>query len=212
MKPVYALAGDVFFTRSSTLLGRLIRWGEKDKGEVEATWANHAGVVVADGWIGTPASSLPGASDPRPQAVVIEALWKTRKGPLKVNGTEVRIFRPVPGWTASELAVFLDAAETFVGNTYGWWKLGFQLADKIVGRKLFTTLLHKDGRPICSYLMAKVVGAAESVERIMARIGVLGKTLNGRAYFAFGIPPQTVDPDEAMDFCLAHPELWKEVR
>lgn len=208
---LYVQAGDVFFTKSKTILGRLIRWGEKDKGEVEATWANHAGVVVEDGWIGeTPAfyQRNPGA----PEAVVIEALGHVRKGPLVLNGTEVRVFRPVPPWTALELARFRSTAEPYVGDKYGWWKLLFQLADKLVGRKLFTTLLHNDERPICSYLAAKVVQAAEDTSRITARITKLGATMNGRAYFSFGMPPQAVDPDEGMDFCLAHPELWQEVK
>lgn len=206
---LYAQAGDVFFTKSKTILGRLIRWGEKDKGETEATWANHAGVVVEDGWI-MPLS--PDTTFGERQAIVIEALWHTRKGPLVLNGTEVRVFRPVPPWTPAELERFKAAAEPYVGDKYGWWKLLFQLADKLAGRKLFTVLLHKDERPICSYLAAKVVGAAEGVERITARIKLLGPTLNGRSFFAFGMPPQAVDPDEGMDFCLAHPELWEEVR
>lgn len=206
MTALYAQAGDVFFTKSSTILGRLIRWGEKDKGEVEATWANHAGVVVEDGYIG----GGPGLRGPA--AIVIEALWKTRKGPLVLNGTEVRVFRPVPAWTAEELEHFIAAAEPYVGDKYGWHKLLVQLADKLIfgGKKRLTTLLHIQNRPICSFLAALVVHAAQSKERVAAR--VMAGYKNGEAFYAFGIPPQAADPDEMLDWCETHTDLWNEVR
>ena len=153
MTVLYAKRGDVFFTHSNTLLGRVIRWGEQDKTDKgAASWANHTGVVVEAGWIGTTL----------PQATVVEALWKTRRGPLVLNGTDVRIFRPVPAWTEQELQVFVTTANGYVGATYGWWKLLVQLADKQLfgGRKVLTTGLYRDDRPICSYLAGKVVHAA----------------------------------------------------
>ena len=183
MKPIYAHAGDVFFTHSESLLGKLIRWTETDPGE-EPTWANHTGVVVESGWIGE--------RDPLAiQAVVIEALWKTRKGPLKVNGIEVRVFGPIPVYGEEELAAFRAEAETYVGDTYGWWKLLFHAADRAIfkGRKIFSLMLHKDKRPICSYLAAKVCA-------------VVGST--------FGVDPQAADPDEMLDYCVANADEWEE--
>jgi hypothetical protein len=204
MKLIYAHAGDVFFTHSETVLGRLIRWAESDPNETNGVWANHAGIVVEDGWIG--------AGDPlATPAVVVEALWKTRKGPLDTSKIQVRVFRPIPALTPEELAKFRAASETFVGATYGWWKLGVQLADRAIfkGTKVLTTAMYRDDRPICSYLAAKVYAASESVGRQVARFQLIP---NVAGAFAFGMPPQAADPDEMMDFCLAQPKLWEEVR
>lgn len=181
MTPVYARAGDVFFTRSKSLLGRLIRWAETDPGE-EPTWANHTGVVVEEGWIG---------GGYNPQAVVIEALWKTRKGPLKVNGIEVRVFGPIPDLTYEELDAFRTEAETYVGDTYGWWKLLFHLADRAFfkGRKVLSKTLYVDKRPICSYLAAKV-GAVVGLD--------------------YGMDPAAATPDEMLDYCIENTDEWEE--
>lgn len=184
MMPIYVRAGDVGFTRSSSLLGRLIRWVETDPNE-EPAWANHTFIVVEDGWIR-------GSSDPFAiSAVVVEALWKTRRGPLQVNGIAVRVFGPVPPYEPAELAAFRAEAETFVGDTYGWWKLLFHAADRVVfkGTKVLSTLLRVDKRPICSYLAAKVSA-------------VVGST--------FGVEPQAADPDEMLDYCIANPDEWVE--
>lgn len=181
MTPIWAQAGDTFFTRSSSLLGKAIRWAETDPGE-EPTWANHTGVVVESGWIG---GTL------LPQAVVIEALWKTRRGPLRTNGVDVRVFSPVPALNAEDRIRFLTAANAHVGDTYGWWKLLFHLADRAVfrGNKVLSRLLRVDKRPICSYLAAKV---------------------NATVYRSFGMKPETATPDEMMDYCLATPLEWEE--
>jgi hypothetical protein len=209
---LYARAGDTFFTRSNTVLGRLIRYGETDKGEAKgSTWANHAGVVVEDGWIG--AEGIPPEALPvNTPATVIEALWRTRKGPLKLNGTLVRVFRPVPPYDAAELERFRSEAETYVGDKYGWWKLFGQLGDKVLfgGRKVLTTAFHIKSRPICSFLAGYANHVAQSNERVANR--VLSGLRNGEAMYAFGMPPQSADPDEMMDFCIAHPELWEEVK
>lgn len=207
MTPIAVRAGDVFVTRSNTLLGRLIRWGETDKSDVEAPWANHMGVVVGDGWIGgNPDAGGTGAA--WVEATIVEALWKTRRGPLDTSEIDVRVFRPVPDWEPAELEAFLATADTFVGDTYGWWKLFFQLGDRMLfaGKKVLTTLLVKDDRPICSYLAAKVVAAAESRRRVMARFAQTGTV------YAFGIPPQSVDPDSALEYMEQVPEFWKEIR
>ena len=213
MKAVFAEAGDTFFTRSNTILGRLIRWGETDKGETKDTWTNHTGVVIQSGWIGEPLSGTAlRVLGPSRQAVVIEALWTSRRGPLKLNGVDVRVFRPIPRYSPAELGRFTLEAERYVGARYGWWKLGAQLLDKSIfgGRKVLTTALYLDSRPICSYLAGKVNAAAESLERAVARLKILKDP--ALAAYAFGIPPQSADPDEMMDFCLEHPDLWQEIK
>lgn len=216
MKPVYARAGDTFFTHSSTLLGRVIRWGETDPGETNGTWANHAGVVVEDGWIGEDGAAVdvgPGRTlrigRDVPAAIVIEALWKTRRGPLDLSkGLEVRVFRPIPEYTEEERNRFVIAAAKYVGDTYGWWKLLVQLADRQIfkGRKVLTTALYRDDRPICSYLAAKVNEAARPIGTVVRYPGERLASWPG-----FGMPPQAADPDEMMDFCLAFPGAWLEV-
>ena len=211
--PVYVRAGDTFFTHSSTLLGRLIRWGEKDKGE-DASWANHTGVVVEDGWVG--AEGVPPEALPHNvPAVVIEALWHVRKGPLVLNGTEVRFFRPIPAYDAAELGRFVAEAETYVGDKYGWWKLAVLLADRqfFGGEKILSTALYIKDRPICSFLAAFVNQAAQSVGRVTARVKAhLTRGDNGAVYYAFGLAPQSADPDEQMDYCIANPTEWEEVK
>jgi len=181
IKPIYVQAGDTFFTRSNSLLGMAIRLAERDPGE-EAVWANHTGVVVESGWIG---------GNTFPQAVVVEALWKTRKGPLKVNGIEVRVFGPAGKLSAKELALFRSEADKYVGDTYGWWKLGFHLIDRLAfkGKKVVSRLLFLDKRPICSYLAAKV---------------------NASVDLFFGMLPEVATPDEMVDFCETNPDYWVE--
>lgn len=207
MEPIWAEAGDTFFTRSESLLGRLIRWVETDPGETNGTWANHAGVVVEAGWIG------PGQA---PQAVVVEALWKTRKGPWEnyKDGAEIRVFRPIPPYTPIELAFFKVAALKFVGDTYGWWKLGFHLLDRAIfrGKKVLSHLMFIDKRPICSYLAAKVNQAARPIGATAPTNVFFKGVAVPSDWFGFGMDPETADPDEMMDFCLAHPELWKEIK
>jgi hypothetical protein len=215
---LYVRAGDVFFTHSETALGNMIRWAETDPGETNGTWANHTGVVVEDGWLIPPAPLVLSQDYPTKEpiearfiaATVIEALWKTRRGPLDTSTVQVRVFRPVPSLTPEELTRFIARAESFVGATYGWWKLLVQLADRAIfkGRKILTTAMYLDKRPICSYLAAKVYAFAESQSRAMARFA---KTNDVARVFAFGMPPQAADPDEMLDYCIAHPDEWEEV-
>ena len=213
MRPIYVKSGDVFFTRSSTVLGKLIRWAETDPNETE-TWANHTGVVDEEGWVG--AEGIPPAVMPADHpAIVIEALWHTRRGPLVLNGTKVRFFRPVPGYSYTEVGAFWREAKTYVGDKYGWWKLGVQLADRLLfkGKKILTTGLYIKSRPICSFLVAMATQQAQSADRTIKRVKAhLDRGDNGLAVYAFGCVPQAADPDTMMDYCLANPSEWQEVK
>lgn len=206
---IWAEAGDTFFTRSSSKLGGVIRWGETDEDEAkrgEESWANHTGVVVESGWIGPPG---PEQTSPHAgSAIVVEALWKTRRGVLDLDDLEgVRVFRPVPAYDPLELEHFRREAESYVGDTYGWWKLiGFLVKRATKGRIDPTRLYFLRDRPICSYLAAWVNQKAQSVRRILARQGT-----RPDAAYPFGMPPQSADPDEMMDFCLMRRSEWREV-
>ncbi len=193
MNATYVHAGDTFFTHSPSLLGELIRWGERDKGEAPS-WTNHAGVITGSGWLAASKNHAP--------AEVIEALWHVRKGPLKLNGTEVRIFRPQPEYNVHELGEFITHAESFVGDKYGWWKLIGFLIKKATGINI-PEAYFIDSRPICSYLAAKVNEAARPR-------GPMQTVLVD--WPGFGMDPQAADPDSMLDFCLAHPNEWMEVR
>jgi hypothetical protein len=188
---LWAEAGSVFFTRSRSLLGRAIRWAESDPEETNHVWANHTGVVTARGWLVPPDSR-----DDIVLAIVIEALGTVRRQRWwEAHGKErqeIRVFRPVPPLALPEVMDLLRAADKFVGDRYGWWKLLFHLGDRALfrGRKVLSSLLRLDNRPICSYLAAKSFDEA-------------GRT--------FGMAPQAADPDEMLDYCLAHPDEWQEV-
>jgi hypothetical protein len=182
-KPLYAYAGDVFFTRSESMLGKLIRWAETDPGE-EKTWTNHTGVVVEDGWLVPPSPSKPCQ-----EAVVVEALWHVKKWEWweahwkeVMEGQRIVAFGPRDPRNAEEQLRFREVAESFVGDRYGWWKLGAHLLDRAIfkGRKVISKMLFIDKRPICSYLAAKAQEAQG---------------------MGFGVKPEAADPDEMLDFC-----------
>lgn len=182
----YVMPGDIVFTRGTSLLGRLIRWAETGKGE-EKTWANHVGVVVKAGHI-VP-SEIGGELTP-PAAVVVEALmrvecWEWWPAHKDETGAGLMVYAPrIPEFRR---AIIARAAEKFVGDKYGWWKLFFHLADRALfgGKKVFSSMLRIDKRPICSYVAA--VAAAQA--------GV-----------SFGMIPRSADPDEMLDYCQSHPE------
>lgn len=182
---IYAQAGDVFFTRSSSLLGRLIRWAETDPREPNGVWANHVGIVVKSGWI-IPSMYLSKVYDRLSKAVVVESLWKTQEWDWWENhkhedGNEIRVYRKVD-LNFEQITRIEQAARSFVGRTYGWWKLLAHLGDRLLfgGEKTLSHFLHIDSRPICSYTAAKS----------FAQAGV-----------SFGMDPEVADPDEMMDWC-----------
>lgn len=177
---LYALPGDVFFTRSTSLLGKLIRWAQTGPKE-EKTWTNHTGLVTAAGWIKPP-------NDGRPHtyATVVESLWTTEEWYWYPNhqeelGSRIRVYR-YRHMDRSSLAAVLSTARKFVGAKYGWWKLLVHLADRglFQDKKTLTHFLGIDRRPICSYTVAKSFASA----------GI-----------NFGMHPETADPDEMMDWC-----------
>lgn len=216
-KGLWANAGDVFFTHGDSLLSRLIRWAETDPGETNGTWANHTGVVVESGWM-IPPASMRGEVPAWPRlAGTVEALgrvvngkwWEHHHASVLAGKYEVRVFRPIPAFTAEELERLRQSAQSAIGQKYGWWKLFAHLADRALfkGRKVFSTLLFASGRPICSYFAARAFDYARPVgSHVIVQPG-----LERVVGWMFGMTPQAADPDEMMDYCLQNPEEWKEV-
>jgi hypothetical protein len=201
MDPLYAQAGDVFFTHSSSLLGRLIRWAESDPGE--RAWANHVGIVVSPGWLVPPSNPPAGSIFQFDLAVVVESLWHTEKwvwweNHKKEIGNEIRVYRTPLVQAQLEdtlrlaLELILDRADEFVGLKYGWWKLFAHLGDRywFKGKKTISNFLRVDKRPICSYTAAKSFAA-------------------GFVFFG-DMEPEAADPDEMMDYCERSSE-WQLV-
>jgi hypothetical protein len=182
---MYVHRGDTFFTRSDSWLGRLIRWGETERGETPS-WTNHTGVVVKAGHIDKGVYA----------AEVVEALGHVRRGPLRLNGVAVRVFRPVPDYTEEEKMRLIAEAQSHIGERYGWWKLAGFLIKRATGLDVPRLFFIRD-RPICSYLAAWANEAARP---------------RSAEWPGFGMAPQAADPDEMLDFCETHPEFWMEVK
>ena len=108
------------------------------------------------------------------------------------KGQEIRAFGSKQVLSTDELTLFRAEARKYVGDTYGWWKLLFHLADRglFKGKKVLSSLLFMDKRPICSYLAAKVNAAA-------------GRFFNG-------ISPEAATPDEMLDAAISYPLFWVE--
>lgn len=131
--------GDVFVTRSETLLGKLIRRFQQSKGEPR-TVVNHMGMFL-------------GVAGPR-EAHTLEALWTVKLRPFLswlpghlTKGGHVWVFRNAALTRKQQLRIASYAWRTYpAGTRYGWWKLLLHAA----GLK---RMLRLRKRPICSFLV-----------------------------------------------------------
>lgn len=107
---------DIVFNKSQSLLGKLIRFFSRDKGESK-TLTNHVGMIVVSGEGG--------------DAWIAESLQKTVKRPLK-NGygdlETITVYRPL-NLTNEEQRLIVDKMNTYVGKTYGYIKILLHLGD-----------------------------------------------------------------------------------
>ena len=138
--------GDVLFTSSDRLLGRLIRWGERSPGEQEPD-VNHAAIVVEGGDF--------------KDAIIIEALKVVERNNLFVSHGADLVF----GYRAKTLPLIVineivKSAERRVGEGYGYLEILSQLVDSKVfgGRVVFRNAGLVDKKPICSRLVAECYG------------------------------------------------------
>lgn len=176
-EPVELEPGDVFLTRGESLLSRVIRFFTRSFGE-SRTMVNHVGLVVEGG--------LPEG------AVVVEALRTVRRHRLwdrygPESRSQMAVYRPL-NLSEEEIGIIVEAAEVYVGRSYGYLKIAAHLLDwLLLGAYFFRRLVRMDDYPICSWLVAHAFAK-------------VGKT--------FGLPPGAASPDDIWDFLNANPDKY----
>jgi hypothetical protein len=184
----FAQPGDIFFTRGTNTLGRLIRWAERSKGEAES-WANHMGGITKPGYLVPPVGRITAL------ATATEALWHVKEHTWwthhkKSVGYAVAVYRPRLFSGDEGVERVVANWRTRTGNRYGWWRLTTFLGEKLTHGKIpFTKLHFQDARVVCSNHIA--LGLEDDKIRFNDH------------------DPNELDPDEGMDYCAAHPEEFK---
>ena len=142
---------DVFLTRGTSLVSRLIRFFTRSFGE-SRTLVNHVGVIVQPG---TPST-----------AVGVEALSRVRRHTLGSqygpgSSDLVAVYRPL-NLSAAEQAAIVAAAQGYVGRTYGYLAIAAHVLDWcLLGAYCARRLVRMDRYPICSWLVAHAFGKAD---------------------------------------------------
>jgi hypothetical protein len=141
MSTVILQAGDIVFTRSPRLLGKLIRVCTRTFGEAR-TKVNHVGGIVKGGSI--------------THAVIVEALHKVVRRSLWVaygppSDDEVCVYR-YKHITEEQRKIIVETRESYVGKDYGYLKLVTHFFDwMLLGSYVFRRLTNDDNYPICSW-------------------------------------------------------------
>jgi len=142
--------GDVFLTRSKSLLGWLIRVCTRSFGERRSK-LNHVGIVVEPGGMR--------------EAMVVEALSKVKRHRLwEQYGVPkkawVSVYR-AKNVTPEEMEIIVAEAKEQVGKKYGWFKIVMHFLDWcLTGVYFFSWFARSKKYPICSWLVACAYGAA----------------------------------------------------
>lgn len=141
---------DIFFTRSHSWLGWMIRTCTRAPGE-SRTWAQHVGMIA-------------GAGEGM-DAIAIEALTTVERHPLRDQygdgKTELIVYRPI-NLTEDQRNKIIARANGYVGDRYGYSKIVLHLLDWCLGgRNVFRRLGRVDRWPICSFLVARCFQAAD---------------------------------------------------
>jgi hypothetical protein len=171
---------DIFLTRGTSLLSRLIRFFSVRIGEKRAM-VNHVGIVVEGG--------------PFHEAIVVEAQRTVLRHRLVdwygKSDTMVAVYRPI-NLSEDEMSVVVHAAESYVGRTYGYFKIITHALDWfLLGAYVFRRLNIRDNYPICSWVVAHAYGKADK---------------------HFGVHPGAANPDDIWRFVVSNPEKYKVVR
>ena len=127
-------------------------------------------------------------------APIVEALTKVKRRTMRSysasKNTEVAIYRPI-GLTPQQIITIVNRANGYVGDSYGYLKIVAHFGDWCLGgRYFFRRIVSMDRYPICSWVVAQAYADAG---------------LN------FGVPAGMADPDDIMDFCVAHPAKYKVI-
>ena len=179
----FAQPGDIFFTRGTDTLGRLIRWAERSKGE-DQSWANHMGGITKPGYLVPPAGRISAL------ATATESLWTVKEhvwweAHKKNQGYAVALFRPRLYSGNEGVERVIANWRTRTGNKYGWWRLTTFLGERLTGIP-FTKMHFQDARVVCSNHIA--LGLAEDNIRFNDH------------------DPNEMDPDEGMDYAAFYTE------
>jgi len=143
--------GDVFLTRGTSVLSKLIRICTRNIGEKRSK-VNHVGIVVEAGSI--------------QDAVVVEALskvkmhtlWKQYAPPKKDH---VAVYR-AKNVSPEEMEIIVATAKRQVDKTYGYCKIVAHLLDWLLtGAYVFRRLTSDSRYPICSWLVAHAYAEAD---------------------------------------------------
>lgn len=197
--------GDIFLVSGHGFFSRAIRRFTRSKDEAK-TLATHVGVVVSGG---SPQDS-----------VVVEALSQgvIRRPFMQGPGRESHaVYRPL-NLSSAAIAAGVAVAHGCVGKQYGWGKIVAQALDFALpwrdpkGQPLFAfrRLAGVKNMPICSYLVDEVVAEElvyDARRKILSPAGVFSITVT-----PFGVPRNTVTPDDIMDFAEGHPDFYACVR
>lgn len=141
--------GDIFLTRGTSLVSRLIRLCTRHVGE-SRTKVNHVGLVVEGG--------------PLDSALVVEALGLVSRHRLWERyalrrRTAVAVYRPI-GLEPEAIERIVRRAESYVGREYGYAMILAHLADwLLLGSYVFRRLAGSDAYPICSWVVAHAFAA-----------------------------------------------------
>ena len=142
--------GDVFLTRGTSLLSRLIRICTRSFGEKRSK-VNHVGIVVEAGGI--------------QDAVVVEALSKVKMHTLWMQycppkKDHVAVYR-AKNVSLEEMEIIVATAKRQVNKTYGYGKIVAHFLDWCFSGIYFFRWFARNGNyPICSWLVAHAYGEA----------------------------------------------------
>ncbi len=177
------LPGDVFLTRSPSLLGKLIRWFSRQPGEAPTRY-NHVGLIVSRG--------------PITKARSIEALLKVRHGRFfryyAGDKSEVAIYR-MPHIFAHERRSVVQKAMTYQGHKYGIQKLLVHALRKCMPPCIVSRLLFIDRQPICSWLVAhsyRTIGVEFGVPPDAAQPDDIDDWIQKSSAWVEILPPQQI--------------------
>lgn len=134
--PTRLMPGDIVLTGSSSIMGRLIRWGETSPRETKS-YFNHASLLVAA------------------PAIIVESAWHVRRCSLWDYHSDDRIVAYRPPYANAEERLYVIAyAGSWVGKKYPVGHLFSYLIDNKIfrGRTVTRRLLPGD-KGVCSSLV-----------------------------------------------------------